>query len=175
MKNSDFPLAALFTGGGQERRLRGGTENVSGIVGFGVAVEFAVKDMTTSSTIRGLRDLLESRISSSIATASIIGRDVDRLPNTVCVAVPGLETRTQVMALDLDGIMVGAGAACSSGKMGESQVLKAMGLDHTLISTAIRLSLGWASTSEDIERFLESWIALGRRKGLPIVDAAAAA
>ena len=175
MKNPDFPLVAMTAGGGQERRLRGGTENLSGIVGFGVAAEMAVKELPQISAVQALRDGLEARIIAALPGAVIIGRDGSRLPNTICVAVPGLESRTQVMALDLDGIMVGAGAACSSGKMGESRVLRAMGLDSAVAGSAIRISLGWASTAEHVQLFLESWIALGRRKGLPVVDAAIAA
>ncbi len=175
LKNPDFPLTALIAGGGQERRLRGGTENLLGIVGFGVAAELAVRDVPHRAQILALRDDLEARILAALPSAAVIGRDVARLPNTVCVAVPGLDTRTQVMALDLDGIMVGAGSACSSGKMGDSLVLKAMGLEQDLVGSAIRISLGWASTPEHINQFMASWIALGRRKGLPVVDAAVAA
>ena len=175
MRDADFPLTALVGGGGQERRLRGGTENVAGIVGFGVAARLAVDDHEDRARICGIRDWLETQISGRVPGAVIIGREVRRLPNTSCVGLPGLEARVEIMGLDLDGVMVGAGAACSSGKMGESAVLKAMDVDAALARSAIRVSLGWATVQSDAQRFLDVWTGLVRRKGLPVVDAADAA
>lgn len=175
MRNADFALSPIIAGGGQERRLRGGTENTPGIVGFGVAAPLAVDELAGMGAIAEMRDWLETQILARVPDAVIVGRNVPRLPNTICLAVPGIETRTQVMSLDLDGIMVGAGAACSSGKMGESGVLKAMGVDTALARSAIRVSLGWATNRDHVNAFLESWIGLVQRKGLQVVDAAAAA
>jgi cysteine desulfurase len=87
-----------------------------------------------------------------------------RLPNTTAIAMPGTAAETQVIALDLDGVMVSAGAACSSGKVGPSHVLKAMGLAPDIAATTIRVSLGWATTEHDVSRFLRSWTALYRRR-----------
>ena len=135
----------------------------------------AVEELSQVSVLADMRNRLETCIMARVPNAVIIGRNAARLPNTTCLALPGLETRTEVMALDLEGIMVGAGAACSSGKMGESTVLKAMGIDAALAGSAIRISLGWASVSDHLDAFLKAWIGLVQRKGLQVVDAAAAA
>ena len=172
LKNSAFPLSALVMGGGQERRLRGGTENISGIVGFGIAAQLASQEV---GQFVDLRDGLENQVTACVPGSVVIGKAMPRLPNTVCLGLPGLDTRTQVMALDLDGIMVGAGAACSSGKMGDSLVLKAMGVEPDLARSVVRISFGWASQPDHGQRFLQSWTQLVRRKGLPVIDAAKAA
>ena len=175
MRDPDFPLNALVPGGGQEGRRRGGTENVAGIVGLGIAIQHSMTDLKDMGRMKALRDIVQSQILAQVPGAKIIGQDMPRLPNTLCVALPGLETRTQVMALDLDGVMIGAGSACSSGKMGESAVLKAMGLDRALCNSAIRLSWGWNSGEADGKKFMEHWTKLVQRKGLKVIDAACAA
>jgi cysteine desulfurase len=94
----------------------------------------------------------------------VIGAAVPRLPNTSALALPGVPAETQVIALDLAGVMVSAGAACSSGKVGPSHVLAAMGLAPGLAGTTIRISLGWTTTEADIDHFLDVWAALARRR-----------
>jgi len=174
----EFQLAPLLLGGGQERRLRAGTENLPGIAGFGVAATLAGDDLanlTTTETLRGLRDRLEDRALAAVPDAVVIGREAPRLPNTCCLALPGVPAQTQVMVLDLAGVMVSAGAACSSGKVSESRVLAAMGLAPHIRGSAIRVSLGWASQAEHIDVFLGAWLDLARRKGFAVSEAAAAA
>jgi cysteine desulfurase len=104
----------------------------------------------------------------------IIGADVPRLPNTTALALPGASAETQVIALDLDGVMVSAGAACSSGKVGPSHVLAAMGAAPEIVGSTIRVSLGWTTTEAEIEHFLAAWTALYRRLYRPIVTVRAA-
>lgn len=94
----------------------------------------------------------------------IAGAGVARLPNTSCIVLPGVPSETQVMALDLAGIAVSAGSACSSGKVRPSHVLAAMGLSSEEAAAAIRVSLGWASAAADVERFVEAWSAMAARR-----------
>lgn len=168
-------LAPILLGGGQERRRRAGTENVAGIVGLGAAAQLAGDDLAGTDTTCGvlaLRDRLESGARRLVPDAVVIGAGVPRLPNTSCLALPGVEGRTQVMALDLAGVAVSAGAACSSGKVAPSHVLAAMGLEERLKGSAIRVSLGWSSRSEDVDTFLAAWADLARHKGLKVSEAA---
>lgn len=157
-------LAALQRGGGQERRRRAGTENLPGIVGFGIAAELASAELPLNGRIAALRDDLERRAIAAMAATRVVASDAPRLPNTSCLLTPGLGSELQVMALDLAGIAIGAGAACSSGKVQPSHVLRAMGLDDLAVGCAIRVSLGWQSTAADVDRFVEAWSALAARK-----------
>ena len=152
-------LTPLVRGGGQEQGRRSGTENVPGIAGFGVAAELAC----LPDVIGALRDRWEARVRDGIPGAVIFSMCAPRLPNTSCVAVPGVGSETQVMALDLAGIGVSAGAACSSGKVKSSRVLAAMGYGDDLAGSAIRISLGWATTEVDMNRLFDAWIALHER------------
>jgi cysteine desulfurase len=152
-------LEAQIVGGGQERSRRAGTENVSGIAGFGVAAALTGRIRASMSEARRLRDRLEARLHALVPDVVMFGADAPRLANTSCFATPGLAAETQVMALDLAGIAVSAGAACSSGKVARSPVLLAMGAG-ALAGEAIRVSLGWHSTEADIEHFLEAYGAL---------------
>lgn len=152
-------LTPLISGGGQEQGRRSGTENVPGIVGFGIAAKLA----GLPSEINMLRDLWEARVRAAAPEAVILSVGAARLPNTSCVALPGIGSETQVMALDLAGIGVSAGAACSSGKVKASRVLAAMGCDRDLAGSAIRVSLGWATTEHDMDRLFAAWIALRER------------
>ena len=111
------------------------------------------------------RNDLERRIKEIAPDASIFGAAVDRLPNTSCIAMPGVDSETQVMALDLEGVSVSAGSACSSGKVAVSHVLKAMVPDGPETKNAIRVSLGWTTEDSDIDRFVEAWSALYGRLG----------
>ena len=150
----------LQRGGGQEWRRRAGTENLPGIVGFGAALELA----TDWTAVRCLRDHLEAEVLAIRADVAIVGAVADRLPNVTCLLTPGLAAETQLMALDLAGVAVSSGAACSSGKVGPSHVLNAMGLAPESARCAIRLSLGWSSTPADVARFLQAWAALIKRR-----------
>jgi len=153
----------LLKGGGQERRRRAGTENVAGIVGFGVAAELAAADLAKADAIRALRDALEAGVLAIAPDAMILSGNVERLPNTSCIAVPGAKAETLVIGLDLAGVSVSAGSACSSGKVEASHVLSAMGLPPEIAQGAVRVSLGIGTTSHDIERFLGAFGELIRR------------
>ncbi len=155
-------LAAQVVGGGQELRRRAGTENTAGIAGFAAALESVDDDLARAAKWRTWRDAIESRLTGQPGIA-ILGAGAERVGNTVCVAMPGVPSETQVMALDLDGIAVSAGAACSSGKVGPSHVLAAMGVDRGLADCAIRVSFGWQTQDSDFDRFFESWWSLYRR------------
>ena len=148
----------LIRGGGQERGIRAGTENVSGIAAFGAAAAAAREQFTTEAAhMKGLRDALESGLKAISHSAVIFGETAERLPNTTLFGVEGIKAETAVIAFDLEGIAVSSGAACSSGKVQPSHVLAAMGVAPALLRGAVRLSLGWASTKVDVERFLDAW------------------
>ncbi|PWC54624.1 cysteine desulfurase family protein [Azospirillum sp. TSO22-1] len=156
----------LLRGGGQERRRRAGTENLLGIVGFGAAAALAAEDVAAAPDRAALRDSLEMRALDAVPVARVMGAGAARVGTVSCLALPGASGETQVMALDLAGIAVSAGSACSSGKVKASHVLRAMGADDSLAGSALRISLGWGSTAEDVGRFLAAWIAMARRLGL---------
>ena len=153
-------LAADMLGGGQERRRRAGTENVPGIVGFGAAARAVTKLLANMPRIEGLRADMERFVSHSAPQARIFGKDVERLGNTMCVVLPGVSSETQVIRLDLAGVAVSAGSACSSGKIAPSHVLLAMGVDPAEAKSAIRVSLGWDTKPEDVMQFLKAWLPL---------------
>ena len=155
---------AMIRGGAQERGRRAGSENLPGIAGFAAAAEAASAGIADYDRVRRLRDGLEAAVREAVPDAVVIGAGVERLPNTTALALPGAAAETQVIALDLDGVMVGAGAACSSGKVGPSHVLAAMGLPPGIAAGTIRISLGWSTTEADIEHFLDAWTALYRRR-----------
>jgi cysteine desulfurase len=156
-------LAPLLRGGGQEYRRRAGTENLPGIAGFGAAAAAAAAAVTAYHRVAELRDRLETEIAAIAPEAVVLGVAAPRLPNTSAIAMPGIAAETQVIALDLDGIMVSAGAACSSGKVGPSHVLAAMRVDPEIAGSTIRVSLGWSTTEAEIAHFLRAWAALHRR------------
>jgi cysteine desulfurase len=158
-------LEKQMRGGGQERGRRAGTENVPGIAGFGAAAVAARGEgLADAMRVRELRDRLERGVLDTAPDARVFGASAERLPNTTCVEMPGVSSEIQVMALDLEGIAVSAGSACSSGKVRASHVLAAMGVGPGA-SHAIRVSLGWTTTDADIERFLKAWSGLFRRIG----------
>src|SRR5215471_341215 len=159
----NLELASLLRGGGQERGRRAGTENVPGIAGFAAAAKAAGEEIAAYDRVRALRDELEAEIAAAAPEAAVFGTGAPRLPNTSTIAMPGVAAETQVIALDLDGVMVSAGAACSSRKLGPSHVLAAMGVDAALAASTIRVSLGWSSSEADIAHFLHAWTALRRR------------
>lgn len=147
--------APLLAGGGQERGQRGGTPNVPALAGFGAAAVCARADLADApARLAHLRDGLEQEIVAALPEAAVVGAGAARLANTTCVAFAGLKAETLVIALDLSHVMVSAGSACSSGKVGPSHVLSAMGLESELASGAIRLSLGWSSTQQDVDMAL---------------------
>jgi len=139
-------LTRRLHGGGQERGLRSGTENVPGIAGFGAAARLACADLPRIAAHASWRDGLQAELIA--AGAEVLGVGAPRLPQTLCVATPGQASELQVIALDLAGVMVSAGAACSSGKVKASRVVAAMGRPD-LAPFSLRISGGWASTSAD--------------------------
>ncbi len=153
-------LRSFVAGGGQERRRRGGTENVAGIAGFGAAAREAAREAADMIRIRALRDRLEEGVLRTTPEAKVIAHKAERLANTSCIAWPGKLAETLVIKLDLAGIAVSAGAACSSGKVGQSRVLAAMGLSPEIAKSAIRVSIGTATTEKDIAVFLAAWKAM---------------
>ncbi|PLX43577.1 MAG: cysteine desulfurase [Hyphomicrobiales bacterium] len=148
-------LHPLLFGGGQERKLRPGTENLAGIAGFGAAAEQVEARLGEMNRIKGLREELEKRIQALDAQILVLGGGADRLPNTSLLARPGLKAETIVMALDLDGAAISAGAACSSGKTGAGHVPQAMGYGDDAARAAFRVSLGPENSLEDIARFAD--------------------
>ncbi len=158
-----LPLDPLIRGGGQERGRRAGTENVAGIVGFGIAARRAAERLGSDAAIGALRDEGERRLRAIAPDARIFGANAPRVANTLCIAMPRVPAATQVMALDLAGVMVSAGAACSSGKLRRSPVLEAMGIPPDEADCAIRISLGWSTSAADIDHLVEAWGALYAR------------
>ncbi len=150
-------LAPLLTGGGQETRRRAGTEAVPAIAGFGAAARAAADGLSEMARLCALRDWLEAELDTIYRGTVVFGRGAPRLPTTSCFAVPGIAAETAVIALDLDGVAVSSGAACSSGKVAASTVLSAMGVPTPLARGAVRVSLGWETQQDDVVRFLAAW------------------
>jgi cysteine desulfurase len=165
-------LRPLLRGGGQERGWRAGTENVAGIRGLGMAARLAAAELPAMQALARLRDDMEARLLRAMPQAMVVAPGAGRLPNTSCVALPGVSAETLVIALDLAGIAVSAGSACSSGKVRASHVLQAMGLGPEIAGSAIRISLGWRTTAEDIDHLVEAWAALRARLGTALAEAA---
>lgn len=153
-------IPPLATGGGQEMGRRSGTENVIGIAGFGAAIRAAMRDLEAGvwAEVEKLRNILETALASGARETIFVGNGGERLPNTSCFAIPGWKGETQVMQMDLAGFAISAGSACSSGKVKESRVLRAMGYDETTARSAIRVSLGPETTEDEISRFAAAWL-----------------
>lgn len=149
-------LDALLRGGGQELGRRAGTENVPGIAGFGAAVKAAMAGLSEMERLAGLRQRLEDGL-RQIRGTMVFSDSVQRLPNTTLFGVAGLRAETAVIGFDLEGIAVSSGSACSSGKVQPSHVLQAMGYGAEYTQAAVRLSLGWSSTENDVDRCMEAW------------------
>jgi cysteine desulfurase len=171
-RDESIHVEPLIRGGGQERGLRAGTENVAAVAAFGVAAEAAKAGLTADARhMTTLRDRLEARLSAISPQAVIFGAKAERLPNTTLAAVPGGKAETLVIAFDLDGVAVSSGAACSSGKVAPSHVLAAMGIAPELARGAIRISLGAATTETDVDRLLQVWqklaqsLSMGDKRG----------
>jgi cysteine desulfurase len=153
-------LPALVAGGGQERGRRGGTEPLPAIAGFAAAADAAKPE--AAARLAALRDRVEAGVLAAAPEAAIVGADAPRLPNTSCILLPGVPAEAQVIALDLAGVRVSAGAACSSGKVARSHVLSAMGLGAAA-GCAIRVSLPWDAPEDAPERFVAAWSAVRAR------------
>ena len=153
-------LRRRLHGGGQERGLRAGTENVPGIAGFAAAAEAALRDLDNVQMQADWRDAAAARL--KVAGTRVAGEGAARLSSTLCIAAPDWSSALQVMALDLEGVMVSAGSACSSGKVRPSGVLAAMGYG-VLAEGALRASGGPATTEDDWRRFTEAWLAAHAR------------
>ena len=149
----DAPFTHLLIGGGQEKRRRAGTLNVAGIAGFGAAAQVA----DNLEHVRDIRDTIEAGLASMEVEIVFFGREAERLPNTSFFALPDKASSTLMMALDLQGVSVSTGLACSSGKVGESRATRAMGLSDKAPKGAIRISLGYDSKLSDAETFLSAW------------------
>lgn len=153
----------LIPGGGQERRRRAGTESVAVIAGFGAAAEAAHAGRDAMQRVTRLRDHLEREVLRLTPDAIIVSRRAPRLGNTSCIALPGAKAETLVITLDLAGIAVSAGAACSSGKVGSSHVLAAMGLSPAIAESAIRVSLSPGTSEDDIAALVRAWTAIAAK------------
>jgi cysteine desulfurase len=147
-------LDPLIHGGGQELRRRAGTENLAAIAGFAAAID------EKRLEIKALRDHLESGLEGAV----VFGGKAERLPNTSCFAMRGMSAETALMALDLAGFAVSSGSACSSGKVAKSHVLAAMKVAPDLANAAIRVSLGWTTTAQDIDQFISAWSRIKARR-----------
>jgi len=152
------PAKALIRGGGQEMGRRAGTEAVAAIAAYGVAANLSLQEMErVPAQMATLRDELESRLLSRLTDATIFGRAAPRLPNTSLIGLDGAPAATLLMALDLSGIAVSSGSACSSGKVKRSHVLDAMNVPRSLAESAIRVSIGRSTIKSDVIRFLEGF------------------
>ncbi len=155
-------IVPLIAGGGQERGRRGGTPPVAAIAGFAAAAR-ACGDVAAQACGAALGPLRDAAEQAAIACGAVVcGGGAPRLPNTTCVALPGVRADAQVIALDLAGVAVSAGAACSSGKVAASHVLAAMGLG-ALAGQAIRVSLPWNATREDVIAFAQAYAGMAAR------------
>ncbi len=160
LRRPGLDVAPLLAGGGQERGRRGGTEPLPAIAGFAAACGAATE--ADAARLAPIRDAIEAAITAIAPEARFPGRDAPRLPNTTSILLPGVPAETQVIALDLAGLRVSAGAACSSGKVGASHVLAAMGLGEDA-GCAIRVSLPWNAPDDAAERFVAAWQAMRGR------------
>ncbi|AHC73338.1 nitrogenase metalloclusters biosynthesis protein [Candidatus Endolissoclinum faulkneri L5] len=166
-------LSPIITGGGQERGWRAGTENNIGIIGFARAITVAEEERATE-TIRltNMRNKIVTAVLKRAPEVQLMGIRAECLCNTLSIALPGVAAEEQVIALDLDGIAVSAGSACSSGKVRRSHVLNAMYPNNSIAGQAIRISLGWDTTSNDIDQFLQFWGVM-RDRYMRLIDSAA--
>jgi len=157
------PLQPQLVGGGQQKGLRAGCENLSGIAGFGAAAHAVADGDGELARMAHLRDHFEAGLKQAIPEAVVFGMKAPRLCSTSCFAIPGLAAETALIGLDLDGVMMSSGSTCSSGKVSVSHVLAAMGVEEKLAACALRASFGWSSTMEDVNAALRSLIKLRER------------
>ena len=156
----------MLIGGGQELGRRAGSENISGIAAFAAAARVAKQSLPQFEKLADLRDAMEAALSEAAPELVIFGHETERLANTSCFALEGLSSETLVMALDLAGIAVSAGSACSSGKVSRSHVLAAMGVQTHISKGVLRVSLGWQSTAEETEKLVLQWAKLAANKSM---------
>ena len=152
----------LVNGGGQEKGHRGGTENLAAIAGFGVAAREAMSGLKTIDAVARRRDEIEAIVKTLVPDAEIFGTSAPRLANTTFFAIAGIKAETAQIAFDLAGVALSAGSACSSGKVGPSHVLKAMGHGESL--GGLRVSIGAATSAEDIELFRTALAGIASRR-----------
>lgn len=157
------PLAPQLVGGGQQKGLRAGSENLSGIAGFAAAAHALQDGEGERARIAHLRDHFETALKLAAPESVFFGAASARLCSTSCFAVPGLTAETALIGLDLDGVMMSSGSTCSSGKIAISHVLAAMGVDEKLAACALRASFGWNSTMEDVNAAVDSVMKLRER------------
>jgi cysteine desulfurase len=157
------PLAPQQAGGGQQKGLRAGSENLSGIAGFGAAAHALADGEGERVRIAYLRDHFESALKAAAPEVEIFGASAERLCSTSAFAMPGLTAETALIGLDLDGVMMSSGSTCSSGRVAASHVLTAMGVDEKLAACALRASFGWSSTIEDVNAAVQSLLKLRER------------
>ncbi len=162
------PLEPLFFGGTQDRGRRPGTENVAAAVGLARAMELALEERESHWTmLAAMRDQLEARLLERIPDAVIHGRDAKRAPHVLNISVPGTDSESMLMALDLQGVAASSGSACQSGSVAPSHVLAAMGVRADIANAAIRMSFGALSTPDDVDRVAELFPALiAKARGL---------
>ena len=171
---ADLELTPILFGGGQEKNKRPGTENLPAIIGFAAATEIGFVETAMSprsgvpcggnavvGTIKNLRDYLEAGLLKIASDAVIHGKDSPRIPNTTSISMPNMEAATQLIHFDSKDICISAGSACSSGKMETSRVLENMNVP--MLKNAVRISLGWGTTQEEIDNFLNEWEELYKR------------
>jgi cysteine desulfurase len=157
------PLQPQLVGGGQQKGLRAGAENLSGIAGFGAAAHTLEDGEGERARIQHLRDHFEAALKQAVPEAVIFGAAQPRLCSTSCFAIPGLTAETALIGLDLDGVMMSSGSTCSSGKVAVSHVLEAMKVEEQLAGGALRASFGWSSTMEDVNAAIASLVKLRER------------
>jgi len=157
------PLAPQLVGGGQQKGRRAGSENLSGIAGFGAAAHALADGEGERARIVHLRDHFEAALKQAAPEAVIFGMEQNRLCSTSGFAIPGVRAETALIGLDLDGVMMSAGSTCSSGKVSVSHVLAAMGVDEALAGCALRASFGWSSTMDDVNAAVASLVKLRER------------
>ena len=157
------PLAPQLVGGGQQRGLRAGCENLSGIAGFSAAVRGLEDGEGERARIAHLRDHFEAALKLAASETVFFGVTSPRLCSTSCFAIPGCSAETALIGLDLDGVMMSSGSTCSSGKVAISHVLSAMGVEEKLAACALRASFGWNSTMEDVNAAVASLMKLRER------------
>ena len=158
-------LKPILKGGGQERSRRSGTENASAIAGFGLAAALAMQDLAVFEKINAWREEAEGKMLDAVPKAIIFGQNAPRVANTIQISLPDIRAETQLMALDLEGIAVSSGSACSSGSIKPSHVLLAMGASEGEATGALRISMGWNTKREELDRFVDVWIKMARGHG----------
>jgi len=163
----DAPMARHHHGGGQEKGRRAGTLNVAGIVGLATALDEAVSSLDGFASLAIQRDRMAAAIRAVAPRMIEIGAQAPRLPNTLGMSLPGWPGATQVMALDLEGVAISAGSACSSGTSKGSKVGTALGLPADASQGFVRVSLGWNSKPDDADAFIKAWTAAYERAALP--------